>query len=121
MPESGSPRDVIVSQACALTRCGTYYLNVLAGEFTYFSAMASDTGIADQRVASEIGTMLRDNISGPKIPLPVRRGIAKRFVGYLDSKERAEVKGAIRRHPVLGKARFVPRMITALRALPAGS
>lgn len=118
MPESGSSKDAILPQPCALTRCGLYYLHNLYCDFTYFSAMASDTSMTNHDRADQIAAMLRENISGPKIPLQVRRRMAEVFVGYLDSQEQAELRGAIRKHRVVGGVHFVSRMIEALRLIP---
>jgi predicted type IV restriction endonuclease len=118
MPESGDIKDSVTQQPWALTKSGIYYATTLYQEFTYFSAMASDTSIGDLDLANEIAQILRDNIQSAKVPLNVRRRMAEKFIGYLDSKEQSEVKGAISKHPVLGKVRFVPRMIQALRKVP---
>ena len=118
MPESGDIKDTIIEQPCALTKCGIYYLNTLYAEFAYFSAMACDTSIADMDRVNEIGQILRDNISSPKIPLHARKNMAKKFISYLDSKEQLEIKGAISKHPGLGSVRFVPRMIQILLKIP---
>lgn len=118
MPESGDFRDMLTDQPCALTKCGMYYLDTLYKDFSYFSAMACDTNVADVNLANEIGQILHDNIDSAKIQLQARRKMAERFVGYLDSREQKEIKGSISRHPVLGRIRFVPRIIQALRKIP---
>lgn len=118
MPESGDTQDVLTEQPCALTRSGIYYLDVLYAEFTYFTAMASDTSIADLNLANGIGQALRSNLTSTKISLQARSKIAEKFVGYLDSREQVEIKGAISKHPLIGRIRFVPRIIQALRKIP---
>jgi len=115
MPESGDPMDVLAEQPCALTKCGLYYLNVLYVEFAYFSAMGCDTSVLDRDLANAIGQLIRDAMSSAKIPLKIRKKVGEKFVGYLDSREQVELKGAISKHPVVGNVRFVPRMIRNLR------
>jgi len=117
MPESGDIKDSVSQQPCALTKSGIYYASTLYQEFSYFSAMACDTSIGVPDLANDIGQTLHDNIQSAKIPLNIRRKISEKFVGYLDSKEQSEIKGAISKHPVIGKIRFVPRMIQSLRKI----
>lgn len=119
MPESGDVSDMLGAQRCALTKCGMYYLNTLYSDFNYFSAMACDTSMVEERLVNEIATLLRGVISSPKLPIAARKTIAEKFVGYLDSREQAELKGAISKHPTVGKLRFVPRMIRAVRTVAA--
>jgi predicted type IV restriction endonuclease len=120
MPESGSVGDGLLTEACALTQCGIYYLNSLYAEFSYFSAMASDTSIGDQRDVDDISATLRESISEPKISLNLRVRMARRFVGYLDSREQMELKGALRKHPLIGAILFVPRMKYEVSAFSRG-
>ncbi|MFH1371181.1 MAG: P-loop NTPase fold protein [Planctomycetota bacterium] len=121
MPESGDLSDYLSSQRCALTKCGIYYLNTLYADFTYFSAMGCDTNIMEQETVNTIVGTLQSAMSRPKISLSDRRAIAERFVGYLDSREQIELKGATSKHPVVGHIRFVPQMISAVRSIPTGT
>lgn len=118
MTESGDVGDLLAEQPCALTKCGIYYIDSLYTEFTYFAAMAPDTSIADLKLADEIGQILHGSIVDTKVSLQTRKKIAEKFVGYLDSREQIEIKGAVSKHAVIGKIRFMPRMIEALRRIP---
>lgn len=118
MPESGDIKDCLTQQPCALTKSGIHYASTLYREFSYFSAVACDTSIADVDLSDELGQILHDNIESPKLPLSIRRKMGEKFVGYLDCREQSEIKGAISKHPVLGKVRFVHRMIQELRKIP---
>jgi len=119
MPESGDAANLLSEGAYALTKSGLYYLNTLYAEFTYFSAMAVDTSILDfGDTVNEIARILRRNISSLKISLSARMKITERFIGYLDAREQAELRGAIARHPLVGNVRFVPRMIQTILTIP---
>jgi len=115
MSESGDPSDLFRDQPYALTKCGVYYLETLYAKFNYFSSMACDTNIVDHIVVDSIVQILRDSIKHPKLPLINRLKMGEVFIDYLKSKEIAELKGSIHNHPVVGRMRFVPRMVKAFK------
>jgi hypothetical protein len=117
-PESGDNKSLLVDTSYALTKSGTYYIDTLYCQFSYFSSVACDTTVSELEVANELADILRGSLGGPKIPLRARRLIAEKFIGYLGAKESLETKGAIAKHPILASITFVPRMVEALKTIP---
>lgn len=98
----------------ALTISGHFYANELFCDFTYFSSMAPDVALGDQKAVDQIAGILKKFAHATKIPINARIDIAKVFLTYLAAQESSELQGAISRDSTFKDVRYVPRMEQSL-------